>query len=111
MASVTMKFKCDNGSKNIHELASTLRRELDAQVVYETYRDLRSAAVLLLSFERYYLRNNSYTSLTIMIIETGMVQTVDIISSGGDIGIFNTNKSFAEKAADFFRKYGYQEMN
>lgn len=113
MASITKKMVCNNISKGMHELANILKREIDAELVYESWRKFDCTTVLLISFERFYFRNGSYASLTIMLVENEHTQTADIIGSGGGEGIFNiglgANSSFANMAVKILQKYGYIE--
>jgi len=65
----------------------------------------------LLSFEKYFMRNGSYASLTVLLTENGNVQTADIIGSGGGEGIFNlswgANSDFADMAERVLSKNGF----
>jgi len=73
------------------------------------------ATAWLLSFERFYFRNGSYATLTIMLTETGNEQTADIIGSGGGEGILNfsldANAPFASMAFDILQQCGFKEVD
>ena len=67
----------------------------------------------LLSFERYYWRNESTASLTIMLTEHDNIQTADVIASAGGRGIFNisrgANSDFAQDASDILERHGFKK--
>lgn len=113
MASTTIQMHCDSASMPLSEIVTRLKDELDAELVFERQQHFDSASVLLLSCERYYFRNGSYASLTIMLTETDGQQTADIIGSGGGAGLFNislgANTDFAYTAADLLKRCGFTE--
>ncbi len=55
-------------------------------MVCDSRRSLDDVSVILLSFEKYYMRNGGYASLTVMLVESEDAQTADIIGSGGGEG-------------------------
>ena len=114
MAGVAISMVADN-SKSIEELAAILKREIDGELVYDSPRRLDSAVAWLLSFERFYFRNGSYATLTIMLTERENHKTADIIGSGGGEGLFNismgANASFASMAVDLLQQCGFKEVN
>lgn len=113
MASAVME--CKNPVKSIDELAAVIKQELDfdSDLLYETKKYFGEDSTMLLCFEKYFMRNGSYASLTVMLAEKGGVQTADIIATGGGSGILNiswgANDSFAEKAVKLLKKYGFEE--
>ena len=66
--------------------------------------------VHVLTFEKFYFRNGSYASLTVVLTENNDEKTADIIGSGGGEGLFNiswgANSSFARDAENILRDYG-----
>ncbi len=68
--------------------------------------------VVVVCLEKYYARNGSYASLTVILenVEGGNLATV--IGYGGGEGIFNdslgANSKFADKAAEILGSYGYK---
>ncbi len=96
----------------IKEIANAFRREIGADLVSESCQEFDGAAVILLCFEKYYFRNGSYASLTVMLTEQGEAQTADIIGFGGGTGLFNfsygANSNFTEAAKKLLTKYGFQ---
>lgn len=112
MSSVLIRM---NGNKDvdIQELAEALEHEINAELVSESSRNMDGVCVVLLSFEKLFLRNGSYASLTVMLTEYEDMQTADIVGSGGGEGIFNiswgANSDFAEMAAEVLQRYGFEE--
>ncbi len=114
MPSIHMSLTCGEKRKNVFELGEQIKTELNnkgAEFLCESEKLLGAAAVYFLAFERYYFRNGSYASLSVMLTESGEEQTADIVGSGGGEGIFNigwgANTNFAEMAADVLRKNGF----
>lgn len=112
MASEIIKMQCDCKVKDIQELCDILGKEISAEFLHKKVVEMGTGTAILLAFEKYYFRTGSYTSLTIMLTEDRLVQTADIIGSGGGGGMFNfdwgSNASFANKAADVLKQYGFR---
>lgn len=111
MAGVFTKMN-GSGEQSIAAVAAALKNEINAELVAESRRAVGGANVVLLSFEKYYMRNSSYASLTVMLTECGSVKTADIIGSGGGGGIFNiswgANSEFADDAERILIRYGFR---
>lgn len=111
MAGVFTKMN-GSGEKSIASAAAALKNEINAELVAESRRIVGNASVVLLSFEKYYMRNSSYASLTVMLTESDGQQTADIIGSGGGEGIFNiswgANSDFADTAERILLRYGFR---
>ena len=71
MASVVKKMECYNIRKSVKDLGEDLKEKIKAERVCDDYKVLGNAFVMLLSFERYYWRNGSYASLTVMLTDDG----------------------------------------
>lgn len=114
MAGVIIKMKCSPGRETVSVLAEILKKEINAELVCESIKNVGGGKVLLLSFERYYFRNGSYAGLTVMVAEDDYGQTADIIGSGGGEGLFNVswgaNQSFADMASRILKGYGFIEI-
>lgn len=97
----------------IQEMANVLKEALRDELISESWRSLDGLSVVLLSFEKYFFRNGSYASLTVMLTETADTQTADIIGSGGGEGLFNiswgANADFADMAAKLLQEHGFQK--
>lgn len=111
MAGVFTKMN-GSGEQSINAAAAALKNEIIAELVAESIRIVDNASVVLLSFEKYYMRNSSYASLTVMLTESNGQQTADIIGSGGGGGIFNiswgANSDFADTAERILLRYGFR---
>lgn len=111
MSSVNIKMK-GNKVKSVKELSHILESEIRAELVAKSLRSFDDANIILLSFEKYFMRNGSYASLTVMLTENGDLQTADIIGSGGGEGLFNiswgANSDFADMAERILRKNGFK---
>ena len=105
-------MKCDCKMKDIQELCEILGKELNAEFLHKKIVEMGTGTVALSVFEKYYFRIGCLASISIMLTEERLVQTADIISVGGQGGSFNfdwgTTGSFANKAADILKKYGFQ---
>ncbi len=115
MASLHMSFRCGEKHSNIFEIGDELKRELTergAEKLCESEKFIGGGSVYFLAFERFYFRNGSYASLSVMLTENGETQTADVVGSGGGEGIFNlswgANTNFAEMAADVLRRHGFE---
>lgn len=102
-----------NHEKEMEELAGILKSHMPGELVTERLRYYENCKVLLLVFEKFYFRNGSYANLTVLLTETRVYQTADIIGSGGGEGLFNislgANAEFAEKAKYILAEYGFRE--
>jgi len=114
MPSLHMSFRSGEKRSNIFDLGEQLKRELQdrgAEKLCESEKFIGGGAVYFLAFERFYFRNGSYASLSVMLTENGEEQTADVVGSGGGEGIFNiglgANTNFAEMAADVLRRNGF----
>lgn len=111
MSGVNIKLKGQRAA-DIRIVADTLKKEINAELVCENWHKLNEVIIGLLSFEKFYFRNGSYASLTIMLMQNENVQTADIVGSGGGEGIFNiswgANSSFAEQASEVLERYKFK---
>lgn len=111
MSGVCIKMT-GNKQKPLHELSEILKSTINAELISESLRTSESMDIILLTFEKYYFRNGSYASLTVMLTESLAMQTADIIGSGGGEGLLNfswgANSDFAEDTADILEKYGFR---
>ena len=110
MSGVYIKMR-GNSEVSILEIATHLKRELNtAELLCDNHRRIDFVSVHILTFEKYYFRNGSYASLTVVLTENGDEKTADIIGSGGGEGLFNiswgANSSFARDAENVLRRYG-----
>ena len=92
------------------QLKQNLRR---GELTGESRRNGSEGGAMMLNFEKYYFRNGSYAALSVMLTDLGVVQTADIVGSGGGEGIFNislgANSEFAQDAAAILWKIGFRQ--
>ncbi len=95
--------------EDYNKIVGSLLAESEAELV-KIVPVGKDATVICL--EKYYARNGSYASLTVILenVEGGNLATV--IGYGGGEGIFNdslgANSKFADKAAEILNSYGYE---
>ncbi|MBR7146608.1 MAG: hypothetical protein IKD11_02685 [Oscillospiraceae bacterium] len=114
MASVHLKLRCGAKCGDLFAVGERLTEELigrGAEKICENEHFLGGGTAYFLAFERFYMRNGSYASLSVMLTDNGEMQTADIVGSGGGEGIFNiglgANTNFAGMAADVLQKCGF----
>lgn len=85
------------------------KNKFDAEFVGEVVRELGETKTMLLIFERYYLRTESYTSLNVLLSEFQGYQSADIISSGGKELFFSlgAEENFAKWGEEALRNLGF----
>ena len=109
--SIKMEGRCFN---SINEVAVAIKNETNAELICENYHHIDLVNVSVLAFEKYFFRNGSYASLTVVLTENGDEKTADIIGSGGGEGLFNiswgANAEMAEKAERILSKYGFRTV-
>lgn len=100
--------------KSIEQAANGLKAKMNAELINEScYHIDDNTTVILLVFEKYFMRNGSYAGLTVQLIESENVQMADIIASAVGEGIFNiswgANSDFAYMAENILRDYGFRQ--
>ncbi len=95
--------------ENIDDLDSSLT--LDGSVGYDFGEKLEYMMV----FEEYFLRRNSYASLTILLTGDDKHTTIDVVASGGASGIwkisFGTEESFLKQFKKMMEKKNFKIVN
>lgn len=89
--------------------AEFYKLKLDVEFAGEVYRELGETKTLLLIFERYYLRTESYASLMILFSEFKGYQSADIIPAGGKELLFSwgAEENFAKWGEEVLRNLGF----
>ena len=113
MSTTSTKMK-GKKSVSIEKAAKNLKYEISAELIEESICHIDDeTTVILLVFEKYYMRNGSYAGLTVQLIESPDMQTANIIASAGGEGIFNiswgANSDFAYMAENILRNNGFYE--
>jgi len=72
------------------------------------------AGLYMMVFEKFYWRNSSYTSLSVVVTGDSQASYVDIIGAGGGEGLFNlswgSEEEFVDDMKDLLRDHGFQEI-
>lgn len=68
------------------------------QIIKREYQ-IGESVLWLLVYEKYYFRSNGYASLTVLLIQQGERQIVDIIASGGGASMSNADLGANRKLA------------
>lgn len=104
-----------NNYNSLEGIVRDLKEELNAELICETYRYIDTVSICVLSFEKFFMRNGSYASLSIVLTDKDGEKTADIIGSGGGEGLFNiswgANSDFAEKAERVLMGYGLETVS
>lgn len=103
-----MRGSCE---RSIEELVSILKENISGELVTESWRYAEGCEVVLLIFEKFYLRNASYANLTILLTEIEGYQLADVVGSGGGEGFLNiswgANSNFANAAERILAANGF----
>ncbi len=115
MANV-FKLKNMSPKEKIIELAETIKDNFDGELVCSEYQDLNdNTKVLIMNYEKYYFRVNSYVGMTMVITEYNGTQTAIITGFGGGDSLLNfsygANKSFAVKMVEMLNNLGFEEYS
>ena len=112
MASEKIKMKAEK-QYELERIASILRGEISGDCVAEITRQQGDMKVLMLVFEKYYIRNDSHASLVILLTEYDNIQTADIIGTGGKNTFFSygAESNFALKGQRALTKAGFKWGN
>ena len=82
-----------------------------AEQVFHQEMCFDNTVVLLLVYEKYFFRVNSYATLTVLLTEQGETQTAQIVSSGGGNSMSNislgANQRFAKKCVQALEEAGF----
>lgn len=96
---------------SIREIGAAIRSNISCENVGESYYCLGEVEVFILSNEKYFFRNGSYASLTVVLTEKGTNKTADVIGSGGGEGLLNiswgANSNLSNKAIEVLSRYGF----
>lgn len=109
---IKMKKDCALDDMQLEQLAEDLRYGLSPEFICgET---VCGGSAVLLSFERYFMRNGNYAALTVLLSrETDSTGAVVIGSAGGG-GLLNlswgANRSFAEDAERILLQSGFEPV-
>lgn len=111
---------CMAGAGGVVETAEYIKKELlkKGAIPPELKDEVRhiqdGVGIDLIVFERYYMRNGSYASLTVAITGDEETVYVDGIGAGGGGGLFNiswgSESDFADQLTEILEKRGFQAL-
>ncbi|MCD4827704.1 MAG: DUF6054 family protein [Acholeplasmataceae bacterium] len=86
------------------------------QLIYKAKRGVEDSSSYLLVFEKFYYRNSSRASLSIMVTEVDEIITVDVAGSGGGQGVifrFNwgAESNFVSLVSDALLGLGFKVIS
>lgn len=94
--------------EDYNKIVGSLVAECEAELV-KIVPIGKDATVICL--EKYYLRNGSYASLTVVLDNQEDGNRATVVGYGGGEGIFNdslgANSRFADKASEILKSYGF----
>ncbi len=107
-----MKRVTTESLKSLSEAVIT-RMTDEADLIFQDLQKESDMEVLLLVFEKYYLRTGGYTALTVQCISSGNIQRAAVVGTAGGSGLWNisfgVNKSFAQTAKKILEECGFEE--
>ena len=113
MARISMQ-----GHGDINQIAGSLTRDIESSgmsctLVDSISRSGGSCRLVVLVFEKYYMRTSNRASLTVVLTGQDQVIYADAIGSGGGQGAifrfsWGAEENFVSTAERFLRQYGFQ---
>ena len=98
---------------NITYITNDLIKKMSGELVSTEIQDVNNGQVILMVFEKLFMRNGSYANLTVMLTDDNEIQKAVIIGSGGGEGLFNiswgANSDFADEAKEILEENGFYE--
>ncbi len=113
MSSTIYKLSRVSG-ESLQDMYDWLSRGMsDSERSFEQIDSKGDVEILLVVFEKFYLRNGSMATLTVQCIDDGNTQEASIVGTGGGDGLLNislgANKSYANQARDILMKHGFTD--
>lgn len=83
------------------------------QLIEKSQKDINDVKVLIMVFDKYYLRSSTQVTATVVMVNVDDYVDVEIITAGaGDDVVFNfassSEDSYGEEIAEVFKEKGYQ---
>ena len=99
----------------IEELKDLIKNEIielcsDIEFKQDVFHMMGEGKVLMMIFEKWYIRNSSYASLVILISEYNNVHCADIISTGGKEVLFSLGAEdhFVNMGVEVLQNLGFK---
>lgn len=74
---------------DIYNIIKLTAEKEKLSLITDKFYEQENCKTILAVFEKYYIRNNSFTNLTILLTQNNNETILDIVGSGGGFGIFN----------------------
>ncbi len=90
------------GKGDIEALAAKIERTVEktgisSKMVYKQKRRVSGVKMIVMVFEKFFARNNSSTSLTVVLTADGNEVICDVVAVGGEGGIFFSGSGSAKE--------------
>lgn len=105
------------GRGKFHDVVQAIERALPykgvtCEMVYKVERQLGDVNIALMTFEKYFIRNNSRTSMSVMVTEQNELITVDATASGGSESVlfkfdWGSSNSFISSLHEILTSIGF----
>lgn len=96
---------------SLREIHNKIRNIKGAEQISKSEQTINNVTIWTLSYEKFYLRTGSYTSVTIVLTEYEQEQTACVVSSGGGKSMANfsygANRNFAEECVQKLEECGF----
>lgn len=100
-----------SSKSNITYAANELMSQISGELVYDSTQTIGNGEVILMVFEKFFMRNGGYANLTVMLTDDGNNKSAVIVGSGGGEGLFNiswgANSDFANEAKEILEENGF----
>ncbi|MDD5863805.1 MAG: DUF6054 family protein [Firmicutes bacterium] len=110
MAGTTIRMTAER-THTLSDIHAKIHYIKGAEQIFHQEMHFDHTDVWLLVYEKYYLRVNSYATLTVLLTEQGETQAAQIVSSGGGISMSNnslgTNQRFAKECVQALEEAGF----
>ena len=110
MAGTTI-YMTSQKQKSLQEIHEKIHYIKDAQQVSKLAQTINDVTIWTLVYEKYFMRNGSYASVTVVLTDFGQEQTASIIAAGGGNGIvnlsFGANRNFAKSVVKVLEDCGF----
>lgn len=108
-ATIRMAAKMQEPLQEIHRRIHGIE---GAEQISQSEQIINDVIIWTLSYEKYYFRTGSYTSVTIVLTQHGQEQTACVVATGGGVGVVNhsygANRNFAKACVMELQSCGFE---
>lgn len=98
--------------KSLQEIYDIIHLNRGTEQVCKTVQNINDVEIWTLVYEKFFFRNGSYASLTIVLTEFADKQTAVLAASGGGEGIFNfswfAEQDYVNSCANALKECGFE---